>query len=129
MRGIRLVIGLFAMTATLGTISACSRASEAGGEVYPQGAVGLHVENDNFLDVDVFAISQGMRTRLGTVTGSSSATFMIEPSMATQGDLRIIATPIGGMGQASTGSLQVSPGETIEFRVGSVLSNSAVYIK
>ena len=128
MRGMRLVIGLFAMSAAFGAMSACSHAGEAGGELAPQGAVGLHVQNDNFLDVDVFAVSQGMRTRLGTVTGSSSANFMINPSMATQ-DLRIVATPIGGMGQASTGSILVQPGQTIDFRVGSILSNSSVYIK
>ena len=128
MRGGRFLIGLLAMTATLSAASACSRSYQAGGELAPQSAITLHVQNDNFLDMDVYAVSEGLPTRLGTVTGTSSRNFVVDPSLATQ-DFRIIATPIGGSGRASTGAVLVSPGQTIDFRIGSILSNSSVMIR
>ncbi|HSQ33005.1 MAG TPA: hypothetical protein VLN49_24295 [Gemmatimonadaceae bacterium] len=108
--------------------AACSRANEAAGEVAPARAIGLRVRNDNFLDMDVYAVSDALATRLGTVTGNSARNFVLDPSLATQ-DLRIVATPIGGNGRASTGLVTVAPGQIIEFTIGSVLRNSTVTIR
>ena len=129
MNATRFVIGLFAAAATLSGAAACSHNTyEAGGEVAPANSVGLRVSNQNFLDMDVYAVSQGISTRLGTVTGSSTRTFILPPSYATQ-DLQIVAAPIGGTGRATTGPIAVSAGQTIDFRVGSVLTNSTVFIR
>jgi hypothetical protein len=130
MRGTRLMVGLLAAAATLGSATACSRSSEyeAAGDIAPANKIAVHVQNDNFLDVDVYAVSEGIATRLGTVTGNGSRTFVIDPSLAAQ-DLRIVATPIGGNGRASTGSIVVGPGQTVDFRVGSTLRNSSVIIR
>ncbi|HEY5062737.1 MAG TPA: hypothetical protein VII52_14450 [Gemmatimonadaceae bacterium] len=100
----------------------------AAGDVVPASAIGVHVQNDNFLDVDVYAISEGLPTRLGTVTGNSSGNFVIDGSLASQ-DLRIVATPIGGNGRASSGTVVASPGQTIDFRIGSILRNSTVSVR
>ena len=107
---------------------ACSRTQEAGGEVAPARAIGLRVRNDNFLDMDVYTVSDALATRLGTVTGNSSRNFVLDASLATQ-DLRIVATPIGGNGRASTGIVTVAPGQTIDFTIGSILRNSTVTIR
>jgi len=128
MRGKRVLIGLIAATATLPVASACSHTQEAGGEVAPATAVGLHVKNENFLDMDVYAVSDGLATRLGTVTGNGSRNFVLDATLAVQ-DFRIVATPIGGNGRASTGSVSVSPGQTIDFTIGSTLRNSRVFIR
>ena len=128
MRGIRVVVCLLVASATLQTATACSRTDEAGGDVVPAAAIGLTVTNDNFLDMDVFAVSNGVSTRLGMVTGNGHRTFSLNPSMASR-DLRIVATPIGGNGRASTGEVTVSPGQIIDFRIGSVLQNSTVTIR
>jgi hypothetical protein len=129
MRGKRLLVGLIAATATLPVASACSHNTrEAGGEVAPATAIGLHVKNDNFLDMDVYAVSDGLATRLGTVTGNGSRNFVLDASLAVQ-DFRIVATPIGGNGRASSGSVSVSPGQTIDFTIGSTLRNSTVFIR
>jgi hypothetical protein len=129
MRGTRLIIGLFAAGATLSSVGACSHNYyEAGGEVAPSGAIGLQVRNENFLDMDVYAVSNGLATRIGTVTGNSTAHFVLNESLAAQ-DLRIVATPIGGNGRASSGNITVAPGETIDFRIGSTLRNSSVVIR
>jgi hypothetical protein len=128
MRGKRVLIGLVAAAATVPVASACSHTQEAGGEVAPATAIGLHVKNDNFLDMDVYAVSDGLATRLGTVTGNSSRNFVLDATLAVQ-DFRIVATPIGGNGRASSGSVSVSPGQTIDFTIGSILRNSTVFIR
>jgi hypothetical protein len=128
MRGKQLLIGLFSVGAVLGSATACSRTNEMGGEVAPASAIGVSVRNENFLDVDVYAVSDGLTTRLGTVTGNSRGMFALDPSYATR-DLAIVATPIGGSGRASSGKVLVSAGQTIDFTVGSTLSNSRVVVR
>jgi hypothetical protein len=113
---------------TVSTATACSRPNEAGGELAPANSIGLVVKNQNFYDMDVYAVSQGLATRVGTVTGNSSRTFALHPSLSAQ-DLRIVATPIGGNGRASSGNVQVGPGQTIEFTIGSTLAHSTVIIR
>jgi len=128
MKGTRLLIGLAAATVTLSTATACSRPNEAAGDLAPASSIGLTVKNQNFYDMDVYAVSQGLATRIGTVTGNSTRNFSLHPSMAAQ-DLRIVATPIGGNGRASSGAVSVGAGQTIEFTIGSLLRNSTVFIK
>jgi len=128
MRGMRLVIGLIAAGAALTTATACSHTDEAAGDVSPSNAVFVKVANNNYLDMDVFAVIRGVSTRLGMVTGNGSGNFVI-PNGVGASDVRIIANPIGANGRATTGALAVSPGQTIEFRIGPVLSNSSVIIR
>jgi hypothetical protein len=128
LRSHRLAIALFAAFAAASAASACSHTGQAAGDLAPASAIGLNVTNQNFLDMDVYAVSDGLATRLGTVNGNNSRIFTLNPSLAVR-DLRIVATPIGGNGQASTGEVIVSPGQTIEFRIGSTLRNSSVSIR
>jgi hypothetical protein len=130
MRGKQLVVGLFSIFAAGATLTttACSHNYEAGGQLAPENAIVIAVHNQNFLDMDVYAVSEGLATRLGTVTGNSSRSFVVDPSMAVS-DFRIVATPIGGMGRASTGTISPSAGETVDFTIGSTLRNSTVFIK
>jgi hypothetical protein len=127
MRSSRFLIALFAASATVSG-AACSRTAQAAGDVVPATAIGLTVTNQNFLDMDVYAVSDGLATRLGTVNGNNTRSFSLHSSLATR-DLRIVATPIGGNGRASTGEVLVSPGQTIEFRIGSILRNSSVSVR
>jgi hypothetical protein len=109
-------------------LTACGRTNEAGGEVVPATAVGLDVRNQNFLDVDVFSIVDGLSTRLGTVTGNGSRHFLLDPSVGSR-DFHLIAVPIGGAGRASSGNVAVGPGQTIVFTVGATLQNSNVIVR
>ena len=130
MRGKQLIVGLFSIFSAGAalTTSACSHSSEAGGQLAPDNSIVVHVTNQNFLDMDVFAVSGGLATRLGTVTGNSSARFLVDPSLATT-DFRIVASPIGGTGRATTGTILPSAGQTVDFTIGSDLRNSTVFIK
>ena len=128
MRSHRLAIAFLAAFAAASAASSCAHTGQAAGDLAPATAIGLSVTNQNFLDMDVYAVSDGLATRLGTVNGNNSRVFTLNPSLAVR-DLRIVATPIGGNGQASTGEVIVSPGQTIEFRIGSTLRNSSVSIR
>jgi hypothetical protein len=124
----RVVVGIFAAMMTTVAASACSRSGEAAGEVVPANAVGVTVKNDNFLDMDVFSVSNGVATRLGTVSGTTTRSFVLDPAVTATG-VRLVASPIGGNGRASSGQLTVGPGQTIEFHIGTILSNSSAYIR
>jgi hypothetical protein len=102
--------------------------SEADRAAKP-GTVAVHVINNNFADMDVYAVSEGLPTRLGTVTGNSNDTFYLDPSFFPTSTLRIVATPIGGNGRASSGQISVSPGQTIDFTIAPVMSQSSVMIR
>jgi hypothetical protein len=41
----------------------------------------------------------------------------------------LLATPIGGRGSAGSGSLNVSPGQMIDFKIGSVLRQSTATVR
>jgi hypothetical protein len=123
----RMLVGLFVIGATVSSLGACSHSNTAYGELSPERAVAVHVQNQNFLDVDVYAVAEGTSTRLGTVTGNSSRNFVVSDATTGQ-DFSLIATPIGGAGRASTGNITVSGGQTVDFRIGTVLSQSTVFI-
>src|SRR5689334_9873390 len=129
MRRLRLLVGALVIGAGLPWASACAHPVQASGDVAPVTAIGLRVRNDNFLDMDVYAISEGLATRLGTVTGNSRRNFVLDSSLADGQDFRIVATPVGGNGRAGTGNLAVSPGQLIDFTIGSTLRNSSVVIR
>jgi hypothetical protein len=122
-------MGILAIGAIVAIAGGCSHTPQASGDVAPATAIGLRVRNDNFLDMDVYAISAGLPTRLGTVTGNSTRNFVLDASMADGQDFRIVATPIGGNGRATTGNIAVGPGQVIDFTIGSTLRNSSVIIR
>jgi hypothetical protein len=127
MRIIAVLLAVAPLAAGAG-VTACGHTNESGGEVVPASAVGLDVRNENFLDVDVFSIVDGLSTRLGTVTGNGSRHFLLDPIVGSR-DFHLIAVPIGGAGRASSGPLAAGPGQTIVFTVGAVLRNSTVTIR
>lgn len=128
MRHAPILAALLAVAPLAVAPTACGRTGEAAGEVVPMNAVGLEVRNDNFLDVDVFSVVDGLSTRLGTVTGNSTRHFVLDPAVGSR-DFHLIAVPIGGAGRASSGQLAVGGGQTIVFTVGAVLRNSTVTIR
>jgi hypothetical protein len=113
---------------SLVTVS-CHRGGFANAPEGTQGAVGLVVQNQNFYDMDLYVVSEGLATRIGDVTGNSTARFSLDPSFFPTNELRIIATPVGGNGRASSGPLNVAPGQTITFTIASVLRQSSATIR
>lgn len=92
---------------------ACSRASHVPVDA-PARTV-LKVENQGFPDMNVFVLPESSnRVRLGTVTGTSNAYFVI-PDYLVRGprELRFQALPIATPRGPVSQSISVTPGDTV----------------
>src|SRR5689334_6632075 len=119
------IASLLLSLATVG----CHRGGFANTAEGTHGAVGLVVQNQNFYDMDLYVVCEGLATRVGDVTGNSTARFTLDPSFFPTNELRVIATPVGGNGRATSGPLNVAPGQTINFTIASVLRQSTATIR
>jgi hypothetical protein len=135
-------MGAFPLRRGLAAVLACGLAaaplagcaSRGGGGNGPDhgvaasGAVEVNVRNNATQDMDVYAVSEGLPTRLGTVTAASTARFTLDPSFFPSNELRLVATPIGGNGRASSGPLVVRPGQRIDFDIAPLLHASSASV-
>jgi hypothetical protein len=99
-----------AMLMVVGMVAGCVHRSVSDGY---QGAVDstVHVENHHWGDVNIFLLHDGQRTRLGTVTAASDATFTIPwRIIGSAGQLQLEAHAI-----ALPGTLD---SETMSYRAG-----------
>lgn len=118
---------VYAMLAGTALTGACR--AKPGDEAEPElNPIEVHVKNENFLDMNVYSVVGGVSRRLGTVTGNGSGDYTIRWSSTGGQPVAVTAVPIGGSGSASTGQLNVSPGQIIEFRVAALLRQSSVSI-
>lgn len=118
-----------AVLAALAVISAaCSHNPQPDIDDGSRDPIVVHVKNENFLDMNVFAVASGATRRLGTVTGNGSGEFNVPWSFGSASGLVLVAQPIGSRGSASSPSLSVSPGQVIEFKVGSTLRQTTATV-
>ena len=93
----------------------------------PAGEIALQVTNHNFLDVVVYVLHDGQRTRVGTVTGSSSQIFYFPVRLLGQGhEIQLYGDAIGSPDFARTERLTIQPGQYIEWTLESDLRRSSV---
>jgi hypothetical protein len=89
--------------------------------------VPLEVENHNWLDVVIYVLHDGERSRVGIANASSQSSFVLPARMVGQGhELRLLGHPIGGEGGTVTETVTVQPGQYIEWTLESDLSRSAI---
>jgi hypothetical protein len=105
--------------------SACFLKAKPGEQPMPREPIPVRVRNENFLDVNVYATVGSVSRRLGTVSGNSVATLVIDWTATIGQPIIMTAVPIGGGGaRASSQGLNVGYGQMIFFTVGSVLRQS-----
>src|SRR2546423_14806274 len=93
--------------------AACHRGAVA--PINPQAEVAVTVENQNFLDMNVFLIRGGQRIRLGTVPGLTSRILMVRPELIGYGtELRFELHPIGGRSDPDSYSTSGRPRDGIQ---------------
>jgi hypothetical protein len=94
-----------------------------------EGEIALNVTNHNYLDIVIYVLHDGQQTRVGTVTGSSSAIFYLQAWLVGQGhEVRLYGAPIGSTSHASTETLIVQPGQIIEWTLETDLRRSSVAV-
>lgn len=109
--------------------SACHHSGLGGAYDETRSTVELIVENQNYADVVVYVVVNGTPARVGDVTGNNTRRFTLDPSFFPSGEIRLIATPIGGSGRASSGPLNVGPGQSIHFTIAPVLRQSFATVR
>ena len=104
-----------------------SKAPESVSNVDWSGDVPLQVVNRHWLDVTVYVIHDGQRTRLG-VAGGTAETQMMLPSrlLGMGGDIQLYGDPIGSTERTVTEVLVVHPGQFIQWSLEWGLERSTV---
>jgi len=93
----------------------------------PEGEIALSITNHNYLDVVVYVLHDGLRTRVGTVTGSSSTVFFLPARLIGQGrEIQLLGEAIGNDTFARTDILVVQRGQYIEWTLETDLRRSSV---
>lgn len=89
----------------------------------------VKIENDNWLDVHVYAVRDGEPFSLGFVTGPGQAEFKM-PWMATVpgAQVQILVLPIGGNEDYLSEPLVVNPGDVLQLNVQNILPLSTVTV-
>src|SRR5438094_9021747 len=92
--------------------AACHRGAVA--PINPRAEVAVTVDNQNFLDMNVFLVRGGQRIRLGTVPGLTQRTLMVRPELIGYGtELRFDLHQIGGRSNPVSETISVRPGDVI----------------
>jgi hypothetical protein len=108
---IRLALIAFALATTI-AFAGCVTTPDA--DRPPQEPTYVLVENQSFLDANVFVIRGGQRTRLGLVNGNSRQRFRI-PDRLLFGvsSLQFLIDPVGSSRTPISNEIQVSAGEEL----------------
>jgi hypothetical protein len=93
----------------------------------PAGEFALSVTNHNYLDVVIYILHDGQRSRVGTVTGSSSQLFYVPVRLLGMGhDLQLLGDAIGSPDFARTETLIIRPGQYVQWTLETDLRRSSV---
>lgn len=125
-RRIVLLLGL------LLTASGClfgKKGEDSTGPTAWSGDVPLQVTNHHWLDITIYVIHDGQRTRIG-VAGGSAETRLTLPSrlLGIGRDIQLYGDPIGSLEQTITEVIIVQPGQFIEWLLEANLERSTVAV-
>ena len=120
-----MLIGILAATSF-----ACAHRNDVPqGQPAPDAAVTVSVENNNWQDVDVYAVRSGQRYRLGSVTTANTASFTLPRELVDAPDLRFQIHPIGGAQDFLSGRVIANPGDVIQLKVGNAITHTSVLVR
>jgi len=112
------------LATTLATL-ACAGRHHSRLEPIPD--IPLRVTNHNWLDVTIYVLHDGQRTRVGSVTGSSTQEFTLPGRLLGQShQLALLGEAIGSPDYARTEVLNIQAGQYIEWTLETDLRRSSV---
>jgi hypothetical protein len=128
LRTLRTAAILFAAALSASSCLFGKSASDSGAASW-DGEIPLQVVNHHWLDVTIYVIHGGQRTRVG-VAGGSAQTRMMLPwrLLSVGGELRLYGDPIGSPELAITEVIVVQPGQSVEWLLESGLDRSTVSV-
>jgi hypothetical protein len=93
----------------------------------PEGEIALNVTNHNYLDVVIYVVHDGQQTRVGMVTGSSTALLFVPLRLLGMGhELQLYGRAIASDVVARTPTLILQAGQYIEWTLETDLRRSSV---
>lgn len=96
-------------------------------EAEPVSDIPLKITNRNWLDIVVYVVHGGQRTRIGTVTSASAHEFLLPARLLGQAhELALIGEAIGSNDVARTETLIIHSGQYIEWTLEIDLRRSSV---
>lgn len=106
-------------------IAGCARrrnVDEARPYVPPRATV--TVQNDNWLDMDVFIVHGGNRIRIGRVTTNGTESFEVPSNLVGIGTIAVLADPLGSNRGYLTPEITLAGHTYIDVRVANVIDQS-----
>lgn len=101
--------------ASLALAAATCARPRASEDMDPKVETALRVENQAYLDMNVYVVRSGQRIRLGTVPGNTTRVFMLAPYLVGPGaQLGFLVDPVGSSRTALSEDIYVNPGDVIE---------------
>ncbi len=96
----------------------------------PDAPAMVHINNQNWQDIDVFLVRPGMKLRLGLVSSMGTLAFKLSENVL-QGSagVRLLISPIGGGGDYVTPEIPLSQGQTLELQVENNLRLSSFDVR
>ncbi|HYK83670.1 MAG TPA: hypothetical protein VEU55_11055 [Gemmatimonadales bacterium] len=89
----------------------------------------LTIDNHHWLDVEVSVLHGGQTTRVGLITAATSQSFVLPTYLlGPGGDIRLIATPIGGGQSVVTPLITIGGGQSVDWTLERTLSTSSLAI-
>jgi hypothetical protein len=108
---------------------ACVAGGAGGEESVPAPSAIIEVQNNNWADIVVYAVRNGMRMRLGMVTSMGRERFPLPASVfASSGDVQLLADPIGGATPYLFPPVTVHQGQRVELRLENHLPLSSLSV-
>jgi hypothetical protein len=87
----------------------------------------VQIDNQNFSDMVIYVVSNGQRLLIGQARGLTKTTLTIENVTRGDGQVRLLAEPIGAARPIATPTLVVPPGQSIFWTIGSDPATSTAY--
>ena len=94
----------------------------------PTEASTVVVRNDYLGELDVYAITGSIRTRIGSISGGRTASFRIPGSLLIRPEIQFQVDPVGPVAPFSYRPIAVGPGNMIELSVAPTLQMSSYAI-
>jgi hypothetical protein len=106
------LIGLVALSSACGAFRAPSSPAPSGDKIP------VTIDNQNFSDMNIYVLRNGSRWLVGHANGLAKTTLTISNLARGDGQVRLLASPIGGFGRIVTPTLIVPRGQSIYFTIG-----------
>lgn len=129
MTSLRIVLLTLSVTLAAGCTKRTTSAHSSLPGAMALEPIELSVENHNWLDVVVFVVHGGQRTRLVTVTAAKNASAMIpEYALRHHGQIRLLAHAVGNPQTFMSEVIVARKGMRIEWTLESDLKRSSVAV-